>query len=201
MGIVLTEKVREELGHQYKIRYSLSTSARYYAQNDASMKDERVTLRLNKKPKIKRTNLLNPDDIWNAVISVLTEYDYSTENKVAYEAVTVFQYYSEMESGGHEGLLRWHSDHIEAVGITRYLEELIGVLEKIDAHEYAIIEKKYGTEMWSLYVALENDEIDEKEFYSVIKKADNEYYHLNEKLGKLLETYFVMIYADLIEVE
>ena len=91
---------------------------------------------MNKKPKIKRTNLLNPDDIWNAVISVLTEYDYSTENKVAYEAFTVFQYYSEMESGGHGSLLRWHSDHIEAAGITRYLEGLIGVLEKIDAHGY-----------------------------------------------------------------
>jgi hypothetical protein len=58
------------------------------------MKDEKVNSNMNKKPKIKRTNLLNPDDIWNAVISVLTEYDYSTENKVAYEAFTVFQYYN-----------------------------------------------------------------------------------------------------------
>ena len=165
------------------------------------MKDEKVNSSMNKKSKIKRTNLLNPDDIWNAVISVLTEYDFSTENKVAYEAFTVFQYYSEMESGGHESLLRWHSDHIEAVGITRYLEELIGVLEKINAHEYAMIEKKYGQEMWRLYVALENNKIDEKEFYNVIEKADNEYYRFNGKLGALLETYFVMIYTDLIEIE
>ena len=106
-----------------------------------------------------------------------------------------------MESGGHESLLRWHSDHIEAAGITRYLEELIGVLEKIDAHEYAMIEKKYGQEMRRLYVALENNEIDETKFYNVIEKADNEYYlRLNEKLGELLETYFVMIYTDLIEI-
>lgn len=105
-----------------------------------------------------------------------------------------------MESGGHESFLRWNSDHIGGVGITCYLEELIGVLDKIDAHEYARIERKYGKEMWDLYVALENDEIDEKEFYSVIEKADNEYYHLNEKLRELLETYFVKIHTDLIEI-
>lgn len=152
------------------------------------------------KPKIKRTDLLNKDNIWNAVSDVLIEYNYQSESQVAYEAFTVLQYYSEMESGGHESLLRWNSDHIEGVGITRYLEELIGVLDKIDAHEYALIEKKYGKEMWDLYVALENDEIDEKEFYSVIEKADNEYYYLNEKLRELLETYFVKIHTDLIEV-
>ncbi|MDQ0216877.1 hypothetical protein J2S13_003375 [Oikeobacillus pervagus] len=155
---------------------------------------------MNMKPKIKRTDLLNRDDIWNAVSSVLIESAYRTENKVAYEAFTVLQYYSEMESGGHESLLRWNSEHIEEVGITRYLEELIGVLEKIDAHEYAMIEKKFGQEMWRMYVALENNEIDENEFYSVIDKANEEYYNLNEKLRDLLESYFIMIHTDLIEV-
>lgn len=66
-----------------------------------------------------------------------------------------------MESGGHESLWNWTSDHIEEVGINHYLEELIGVLEKIGANEYARIEKMYGEEMWRLYVALENNEIDE----------------------------------------
>ncbi len=155
---------------------------------------------MDKKPKLKRSDLLNKDDIWNAVSDVLLESAYQLENKVAYEAFTVLQYYSEMESGGHESFLRWNSDHVEGVGITRYLEELIGVLDKIDGHEYVLIERKYGKEMWDLYVALENDEIDEKEFYSVIEKADNEYYHLNEKLRELLETYFVKIHTDLIEI-
>lgn len=155
---------------------------------------------MDEKPKIKKANLLNPDDIWNVVSDVLIEYGYSTENRIANEAFTVLQYYSEMESGGHESLFRWNSEHIEEIGITRYLEKLIGILEKIDAHEYGMIERKYGTEMWRLYVAIENDEIDEKEFYSIIDKADKEYYHLNEKLRGLIETYFMMIYPDIIEV-
>lgn len=153
------------------------------------------------KPKINRKDLLNKDDIWNAVISVLSEYDYSTENRLAKEAYTVFQYYAEMESGGHESLFTWASDYIKEVGIALYLEELIGVLEKIDdAHEYAKIEKNYGDKMWRLHMALENNEIDESEFYRVIEKADHDYNKLNDQLGKLLETYFVNIHNDLIEV-
>lgn len=155
---------------------------------------------MNLKPKIKRTDLLNQDDIWNAVSSVVIEYGYQSENRVASEAFTIFQYYSEMESGGHESLLRWNADYIEEIGITRYLEELIEILEKVDAHEYAIVEKKYGQEMWRLYTALENSEIVEKEFYSVIEIADMEYYKLNEKIRELLEAYFVSIHIELIEV-
>ncbi|MBO1511362.1 DMP19 family protein [Metabacillus bambusae] len=152
------------------------------------------------KPIINRKDLLNKDDIWNAVIAVLSEYDYSTENRMAKEAYTVFQYYAEMESGGHESLFIWASDYIKEVGIALYLEELIGVLEKIDAHEYTKIEKIYGEEMWRLHMALENNEIDESEFYRVIEKADHDYYKLNDQLGKLLEDYFVNIHTDLIEV-
>lgn len=199
-GIALTEKVRKELGDKYKIRYSLSTSARGYSQNSLYIEGGKVASSMNKKPKIKRMDILNQDDIWNVVSSVLLEYGYQSENKVANEAFTVLQYYSELESGGHESLLRWSSEHIEEIGITCYMEDLIKVLEKIEAHEYAMIEKQYGKEMWRLYIALENDEIDEKEFYSVIEKADNDYYNLNEKLRELLEAYFVRVHTDLIEV-
>ncbi len=152
------------------------------------------------KPKIKRKDLLNTDDVWNAVISVISEYDFPAENKLANEAFIVFQYYSELDSGGHESLFTWFSKYIEEVGITYYLKQLIGILEKIDAHDYATIEKKYGEEMWKLYIALENDVIEENEFYSVIEKADNEYNNLNEQLGELLEMYFVKIHTDLIEI-
>ena len=54
--------------------------------------------------------------------------------------------------------------------------------------------------MWNLYIALENDEIHEDEFYNVIEKATDEYYKLNGELRDLLEAYFVTIYTDLIEV-
>lgn len=143
---------------------------------------------------------MNNDDIWNAVITVLSESDLPTENKKLNEAFIVFQSYSELESGGHESLFTWFEPYIKEVGIDNYLNELIDILEKIGAHDYATIEKNYGQEMWELYVALENDKVEEDEFYSVIEKADDEYHQLNQKLQELLETYFVTIHTDLIEV-
>jgi hypothetical protein len=168
--------------------------------NEASRKEPITLGEVLMKPRIRKKDLLHKEDIWNTVISVLCEYDYSTENRQVKEAYTVFQYYSELESGGHESLLNWTSDYIETVGISPYIEDLTTALEKIDAHEYARIEKKYGNELWSLHRALENNEMDESKYYNVIEKADNEYYGLNGKLGDLLENYFLKIYRDLIEV-
>ena len=86
------------------------------------------------------------------------------------------------------------------MGIDNYFNKLIGVLEEIGAYNYAVIEKKYLKKMWGLYVALENNEIKEDEFYNVVEKATDEYYKLNGELRELLETFFVTIYTDLIEV-
>ncbi|KAB2331968.1 DMP19 family protein [Bacillus mesophilum] len=152
------------------------------------------------KPKMNKKELAHKDDIWNAVISALPEYVYSAENKTAKEAFTVFQYYSEMESGGHEILLNWTSDYIKEVGIRAYVKELIESLEKINAHDYAAIIRKYGEQMWKLHISLENDEVEESEYYEVIEKADAEYYSLDDQLAGLLEAYFVEIYEELIDV-
>ncbi len=141
---------------------------------------------------------MNPDDIWNAVIDVLVSEN--KENTVFQEASTVYQYYSELESGGHESLLNWQSEYIEDIGITTYLKELISILEKIGAHEYANIVKKYGLKMWEIFMALENDQVDENEFLSIIEKANNDYANLNGKLEEFLASYFVNIYTELIEV-
>lgn len=130
----------------------------------------------------------------------LSEYDLSTEDKVLNEAFIVFQYYSELESGGHESLFTRLEWYIEEVGINDYLTQLIGILEKIGAHDYTNIEGNYGQEMWRLFVALKNDEMEEDEFYLVIEKANDEYNKLNGKLEELIETYFVHIYTNLIEV-
>ena len=80
------------------------------------------------------------------------------------------------------------------------MHQLIAILEKIDAHEYAAIEKAHGEEMWNSYMALENGEIEEDEFYNVIEQADNDYHNLNNKLEKHSETYFVAIHTELIQV-
>lgn len=147
-----------------------------------------------------KNDLLNKADIWNAVIDVLTDHELTTEMNSLNEAILVYQYYSELESGGHESLYRWLESFIREVGIQQYLSRIIDILEKNGANDYAAIEKKYGQEMWDLYVALENEEIDEEKFYHVIEKADNEYYNLEGKLEGYLEEYFAEIYTDLIEV-
>ena len=149
---------------------------------------------------MKRKDLMTKEDISNAVTNMLISVDLSSKNEILNKAYIVYQYYCELESGGHEGLFRWFGHEIREMGIDNYLNKLIGVLEEIGAHNYAMIEKKYCKKMWSLYVALENDEIDEEEFYNIVKIATDEYYKLNDKLRDLLETYFVTIYTDLIEV-
>lgn len=152
------------------------------------------------KPKMNRRDLLSKDNIWNAVVSVISEHDFSTNDTVINEAFIVFHYYSELESGGHESLLTWFEPYIEEISIESYLNTLTAALEKIGAHDYAAIEKKYGQEMWNLHVALVNDETKEEEYYHIIEKADDEYYQLHQKLEGLLETYFIHIHTDLIEV-
>ena len=139
------------------------------------------------------------DEIWNEVINSISNIDFPTENKAKNEAYLVFQYYSELESGGHEALLNWWHEYILEVGITRYITELTHSFEKIGAQDYAIILKKHGEDMWRNFIALENGEIDEAPFYQVIEKADQEYYNLEDKLQLLLESYFISIHTDLVE--
>lgn len=152
------------------------------------------------KPKVKRKDLMSQAAISNAVTDVLSAYDLSSKDNILNKAFIVYQYHCELESGGHESLFRWFGQHIKEMGIDDYLNNLIGTLEEIGAHNYALIEKKYCKELWSLYIALENDEIHEDEFYHVLEKATEEYYKLNDELRGLLATYFVTIYTDLIEV-
>lgn len=122
------------------------------------------------------------------------------ENGVEKEAYIVFQYYAELESSGHESLFNWLSDYIKEVGISNFLKELIEVLNKIGAGDYAEIEKAYGEEIWNRLAALENGRISEENFYEVIEKADNAYYQLDNRLEELLAGYFVDIHEELIDV-
>lgn len=153
------------------------------------------------KPKMKRKDLLDRVDIRNAVVTVLMESDFPTDNALLNEANFVFQYNCELESGGHESLIRWESQNILQIGITQYIAKLIELLEKIDAIEYAAILKKYGEKMWALYIALENHEISEESYYEVIEQADNEYFSLNDKIYDLIADYFVNIHTQLIDIE
>jgi hypothetical protein len=150
--------------------------------------------------KIKKTELMNNHDIWNVMVSIMAEYNFPAENETANKVYMVYNYYSEMESGGHEGLFHWFSWYIEEVGGHQYFAELIRILKDINADAYALIEEKYGEKLWNLFQALENGEIPEEAFYSLNTKADEEYNQLSGKLEDLLENYFVDIYRELIEV-
>lgn len=152
------------------------------------------------KPKMYRKDLLTTDDIWNAVVSTISEFDFPTRDQTADQAFLVFQYYSELESGGHGSLLTWFSEHVEEVGITSFLDVLVDALEAAGAYDYAAIEKTYGLEMWQKLKVLENGEIEEDEFYAVIEQADREYDQLDGRIQELLETYFMDVHTELIDV-
>lgn len=147
-----------------------------------------------------RKDLITNDDIWNAMVFLMSEYDFPTDNQLANKVSLVYHYYSELESGGHEALFNWFGTQIEELGASNYFKELTSILEEINAHEYSLIEKEYGEKSWELFKALENNEIQEEAFYEVIEKADTEYQNLNGKLADLLETYFINIHTQLIEI-
>lgn len=149
---------------------------------------------------IREEELLAKDDIWNAVVSILSAHDLSSENTLLDEAFIVFHYYSELESGGHESLLNWFESYRGELSIDNYLMKLIAALEKMGAHEFAFIEKKYGKDMWRLHATLENGEDNEEEYYQTIEKADQDYYNSDQTLADLVENYFIDIHAELMDV-
>ena len=69
---------------------------------------------------MKSKDLITKEDIWNAVVDIMVEYNFPTENKMANDTYLVYHYYSELESGGHESLLNWTKWDIEKVGILNY---------------------------------------------------------------------------------
>ncbi|OCA88317.1 hypothetical protein A8F94_07330 [Bacillus sp. FJAT-27225] len=148
---------------------------------------------------MKESQLLNRDDIWNAVIRALSK-ELHEEDPIFREPFIVFQYYSELESGGHEAWLTWMGEDISKAGIEAYLKDLTNVLKKIHADEYSAILDTYGKKMWEKYRALEKGETAEDDFYEVIEKADQRHYQLNGKLHELIEDYFVSIHRSLIDV-
>ena len=132
---------------------------------------------------------------------ILIKKEYPSNNKLLDEASLLYQYNSELESGGHESFLRWQSQHINSLGIEKYLNQLIEILKKIDAFEYADILVEFGEKMWTLYIALENGEIEEDKFYEIIHEADRRQYGLNDKIYFLIANFFVEIHGQLIKIE
>lgn len=83
------------------------------------------------------------DDIWNAILSAYGEYIFPSDDEKRNDFLILFNYFCELESGGHESFFNWFPEHIEEMGIQTYLNRLTIMLEKVEAHEYAEIEKNY----------------------------------------------------------
>ncbi len=152
------------------------------------------------KPKMNRSDLLDNSSIWNAVFKVTSESEPTNDDTLLNDSFIISHYYSELESGGHESLVNWLETYEDEISIPRYFNKLVTILDKAGAVDYAGIENKYGKELWRLYKALENDEIKEDEFYTVIEQADEAYNKLENQIEALLEAYFVRIHTDLIDV-
>ncbi|GGA24256.1 DMP19 family protein [Psychrobacillus lasiicapitis] len=159
------------------------------------------------KIKVNRSKLQTNVDIWNVVLSAYGEYVFPTEDEIMNDFFILFNYYCELESGGHESLFNWFSKHIEVMGIQMYLERLTKMLEKVEATEYAEIEKNYLEELWRLFLAVENSKNEEphyeslvEEFYILIEKADSEYRDLGEELSERLSNYAAVTYTEIIEI-
>lgn len=156
---------------------------------------------------MKRSELQTDNDIWNAVLSVYGKYDFPTNDEKMDGFFILFNYYCEMESGGHECLFNWFSKDIEKMGIQLYLNRLMKMLQKVDAHEYAELERNHLEELWTLFLAVENSGNNElnfenvvAEFYNLLEKADGEYRILGDKLSDRLSSYATDIYTEIIEI-
>ena len=154
------------------------------------------------KLKVNRSELQTNDDIWNAVLSAYGEYVFPTEDEEINDFIILFNYFCELESGGHESLFNWFSEQIEEMGIQAYVSRLTGLLEQVGAHKYAEVEKRYMEKLWSLFLAVENNTNEgiEEEFYLLIEKADSEYISLGGELSQLLESYAVETYTEIINI-
>lgn len=160
-----------------------------------------------KKIKLKRSELQTTNEIWNAVLSVYGVYDFPTNDEKMNDFFILFNYYNEVESGGHECLFNWFSKDIERMGIHAYLNRLTKMLRQVGAPEYAELEKKYLEQLWRLFLEVESSGSDElifdslvAKFYMLLERVDGEYRNLDDKLSERLSNYAHEIYTDFIEI-
>lgn len=153
------------------------------------------------KPKMKQSELMTNDDIWNAVTKLLSETEDPSENAQLAEALLLYNYYSDMESDGHERLFNYYSETIDIIGIEQFLTEMTDSLRNMDADEYAAILDRYGADMYRMFLGLEDGPVEEAEYYHVFEQADDAYKALDGKIKDLLKAYFVKIHRGLIDVE
>lgn len=137
---------------------------------------------------------MNADEIWNAMVDLISSMDYPTGDSDKDEVFLLFQFYSTMESGGHESFLNLFEEELEKLGPAFFFNQLRQSLIQIGGAGYAEIEKEYGLPLWEGYKALEDGGSEEEAFYVLVEKADRKYEALGSQINSLMETYFEMLY-------
>lgn len=137
---------------------------------------------------------MNADESWNAMVDALSAMEYPTGDTAKDEAFLLFQFYSSMESGGHESFLNSCEEDIQAIGPAAFFSQLANSLNMIGGSVYAAIENHYGLPLWDAYKELENGGQEEAAFYALVEKADNESAAADPPLEGLMQAYFEKLY-------
>lgn len=135
------------------------------------------------------------EDIWNAIVEKISDIDYPTHHPLINHAYILFQYYSQMESGGHEDVLNWL---INQKKVDQPLEALRNTFLEASATSYAAIIEKYGPKMVEHFQMLEQNQPHEEDFYQEVKRADVAYWNLND-FHQIVEKYFYKHCEDLLQ--
>lgn len=153
-----------------------------------------------RKIQIPRAQVSSNEAIWNELSNVAIQQYFPTNNDLLDELSIFVLYFNEMESGGHEAVLNWTKERIEAFGFHNYVHVLSSTLEKIGAPALAEVEKRLAPLYWPLYHQLEAGEIDEEPFYEVIEQADQAYFEINEHFRNMAMNYFLSIYEQVFDI-
>lgn len=149
---------------------------------------------------ISKKDALTNVDRYNAVSDFIISQTYPTQNRMLDDSWRIFNYYNELGSGGHEGYLNWTIGPIPKTDIQAFYDALIHTLQEIGASRLAELEATYGILLWEKYRALEKGEIEEDEFYNIVKLADKAYLDYEETFMNQMGTYAEKLFPKLFTV-
>lgn len=135
------------------------------------------------------------EEIWNAIVEKISDIDYPTKYPVTNHAYIMFQYYSQMESGGHEDVLNWLFNEKK---IDHPLAVLINSINEAQAKSYTAYLEVKGQEMWELFQLLKRGEEQEEAFSLMVQQADEAYWNINT-FQQIVEKYFYLHCEELLQ--
>ena len=149
---------------------------------------------------ISKKDALTSADRYNAVCDFIVSHTYPSQNTMLDNSWRIFNYYNELGSGGHEGYLTWTTGAIPETDIQSFYDALIHTLREIGAIRLAELETTYGLLLQQKYHALEKGEIEEDEFYNIVRLADKAYLDYEDTFIKQMWAYAEELFPKLFTV-